>query len=176
MNTPKHVLGLAALCLGFFIGLVALPAFAGETAAIEVALDVVDVTTAAEAASAAAVKWQEFAVYVIGLVAAAFAGGWAWVSNELFGLKGKIPLSDEQRAAVNNAVLVGIVRARTYLENKVRGMPDWEVKNKTVEVAASFVLESSPAALSALGITPATLEALIRDKLDVPAPADESHA
>lgn len=194
MKAYLRLFPVAVLCLGLLVsGILTActqPAFANTeaiTAAVDVTADVLGdtavVDTVSSALSTGAVKFQEALAYLIGLVAAVAVSGWAWVSNKLFSAKGKIPLSVENKAAIDNAVEVGVNRARDYLQSKARGMPDWQVKSNAIAVGANFVLASAPTALSALGLTAVQVEGMIRDKLalDEPAPdfgdtADEDDA
>lgn len=175
MKAYLRILFAAVLCAGLFSAFALVfahfqPAFAADTATAAVVDVTADVTAstaeaAVEAVTATAVKWQESAAYLIGLVAAALGAALGWVTRKLFGSDGKIPLSDENRAAVDNAIQAGLQRAAAYLQDKVTGLPDWQVENKTVATVSSFVLASAPTALKTLGISAAALEDMIREKL-----------
>lgn len=174
MQRYLRPLSVCVLCFGLLVGAVlttcAQPAFANaEAVTIDVTADVLGdaavVDSVSSALSTGAVKFQEALAYLIGLVAGVALAGWAWVSKKLFGQKGKIPLASENKAAIDNAVQVGIIKARNYLQDKVTGLPDWEVESKTVSAAANFVLTSAPTALTALNITATSLESMIRERL-----------
>lgn len=184
MKAYLHALFAVVLGVSLFTGTAIVlthcqPAFAADAAsaaAIDVTADVTATTAAAvsEAVTTAAVKWQETAVYLIGLLGAALGAGLTWVTRKLFGSDGKIPLSDENRATIDNAIQAGLTRATAYLQDKVTGLPDWQIENKTVATAASFVLASAPTALKGLGITAAQLDQMIREKLADNAAAAEA--
>lgn len=143
----------AAVCLFVVITLFSLVAFAGDSAAA-----VTDLT---------AIKFQDAAVYVIGLVFAALGAGASYISGKLFGAKGKIPLNVEHKAAIDNAIQVGLREAEAKLKTLAQGAPNIRVQSEVVASVGNFVLASAPTALNALNITPAKLVAMIQDKLEL---------
>lgn len=171
----KRFLAASFLCLyaAMFLTSYVHPAYAeaaAVAAAVEVAATAQDALAGGEAVQTAvaeaAVSFQQSLVYLIGLVAGALGAGATWLVNKVFGPKGKIPLPQESRAAVENAIQAGIKFAADYLKQSASGMPDWQARSVTIARVASFVSASAPSALSALGITEAGLEKMIRERLD----------
>lgn len=146
----------AAICLFIVLTLFSLVAFAG------------DVAVTATVADPTAIKFQEMAVTVIGFIFGGLSALYAYFSKKVFDKeKGKIPLNVEHKAAIDNAITVGLREAEAKLKALVRTAPDLHVKNETVATAANFVLTSAPTALTALNITPGKLDAMIRDRLEL---------
>lgn len=171
----KHFLAAVFLCLytAMFLASCTHPAYAEAAvvaAAVEAAAATQDVLAGSEVVQAAvastAVKFQDALVYLVGLVAGALGALATWLVNKLFGVKGKIPLPEAQRAIIDAAIQTGIRAAADYAQDKVRGMKSYEVENLLVAQTANLVLTGAPSALAALGLDEARLKTMIRAKLE----------
>lgn len=124
------------------------------------------VRAAVEAAEVHTIKYQDAGAYIVGLIGAAVGAAVSFVTNFFFGSKGKVPLKSEHKATLDNAIQVGVLKATVKVQELIRKAPDLDVKNTVVADVANFVTANVPTALTALGITQASLDAYIRNKLD----------
>ncbi len=113
-----------------------------------------------------AVKYQDAAAYVIGLIGAAIGALFSFLTKFLFGAKGKVPLKSEHKATLDSVIQVGVLKATATVQDLIKKAPDIDVKNVLVAEIANFVTANVPTALTALGITPTSLEEYIRHKID----------
>lgn len=151
----------AAFCLFIILTLFSLVAFAGDAAVMVAAVDPMSL------------NYQDAAVYIIGLIFGALGVVASYISGKLFGAKGKIPLNVEHKAAIDNAIAVGLREAEAKLKTIAQNAPGIVVKGRVVADVGNFVLASAPTALAALNITPAKLVAMIQDKLELQAAEQE---
>lgn len=150
----KHSLHALALVLVFSaLALMAGAAFASEAAAVPVP--------------------EEFSIHlssglqsIVSLIFGLIGGGLAFLSGKLFGAGGKLPLDDEHRAYIDNAIAHGLTLAEAKVRDLAGGINDPTVKNQTVATAANFVLASIPTVLVKYGITPDKLRDMVTQKLE----------
>lgn len=145
------VVAAATVCSGL--------AFAGDASATAI------LQAATTSPDGHAVTYQDALVYIIALIGGACAAAGAYLSNLFFGSKGKVPLSVENKTAVDHAIAVGIANGTKKLQSLAKELPDINIDNEIVAHVVSFVTASTPTALNALGLTPEKLEEYVREKL-----------
>lgn len=154
------ILGLAAA--GLLMTSCHAPAFAGDVAAsIETVTAAPDIATL----SGTEINVKDPAAQLVGFILIALGALLKWGADKLFGAKGKIPLTDDMRKLLDNAIDAALQLAREKLHDSIRDMNNPHIQNQTVATALNFVLAAVPSVIDALGYDEAKLEALIESRL-----------
>lgn len=152
------ILGLAAATLL----LLSPHAHAGDAGAvIEAAAAAPDIA----AALGTEINVKDPAAQLVGFILIGLGALLKWGADKLFGVKGKIPLTDDMRKLLDNAIDAALQLAREKLRDGIKDMNNPHILNQTVATALNFVLAAVPSVIDALGYDEAKLEALIEEKL-----------
>lgn len=138
------------------------------------AADAVAMATAIEAVTAAPdiatisgteINVKDPAAQLVGFLLVAIGALLKWGADKLFGVKGKVPLTDDMRKLLEQAIDAALELSRRKLQVGIADMTNPTIQNQTVAAALNFVLAAVPTVIDALGYDEDKLENLIHAKL-----------
>lgn len=154
-----------AVAMTFVLSACVPDAQAADAVAAATAIEAVTAAPDIATASGVEINVKDPAAQLIGFILVTLGALLKWGADKLFGTTGKVPLNEDMRKLLDQAIDAALELARQKLQVGISDMNNPTIQNQTVASVLNFVLAAVPKAVEALGYDEQDLEDLIHSKL-----------